>query len=186
MIRPLVTLLLIVLGLPVILGSLHAKENRKMPPQDTGKESIGKIKAILYIGSNADIATLGKKVNKSKPIPNAEVQRLQRIPKMHFKHYRKLGEDIQSVFRSYENWLSPLKPSEEILISFESQGCDDHGDLRLDLELWLQHRKVMKGDPILRKGQPLLILGPKWRGATLIIAVELITLRPQLSSKPQN
>jgi hypothetical protein len=32
----------------------------------------------------------------------------------------------------------------------------------------------MKSDPVLQRGRPLLILGPKWRGGTLIIAVELI------------
>lgn len=140
---------------------------------DKGKEVVGKVKSILYIGTDGDPAALGEKV---KPVGAATMKRLQQIEKMRFKHYRILGVDTQAVFRSYENWLAPLKPSEEILLSYESRGRSaDHG-LRLDLELWQHRRKVMKSDPVLHKGKPLLILGPKWRGGTLIIAVELTEL----------
>lgn len=147
-------------------SALHAK--------DTGKEKIGSIRATLYIGTNDEVVKLGEKTQKAASLNAATIKKLQGIKKMRFKHYRKLGVDTQSVFRSYENWLSPLKPSEEILLSFESRGRSSDGGLRLDLEFWQQHRKVMKSDPVLHKGRPLLILGPKWRGGTLIIAVELM------------
>lgn len=163
--------------------SLHAKEeskatNEKTTPQkiskDSGKERVGRIKATLYIGTNDDISKLGDNAKKSASVPDAMVKRLQSIEKLRFKNYRQLGEDTQSVFRSYENWLSPLKPTEEILLSFESRGRSTDGGLRLDLEFWQQRRKVMKSAPVLYQSRPLLILGPKWRGGTLIIAVELI------------
>lgn len=139
--------------------------------QDSGEEKVGSLMATLYIGTNTDVKKLGDKVTKVKA---AAEKRLKSIEKMRFKHYRKLGSDTQPVFRSYENWLSPLKPSEEILLSYESSGRSTDGGMRLDLELWQHKRKVMKSDPVLRKGRPLLILGPKWRGGTLIIAVELL------------
>lgn len=142
--------------------------------KDTGKEKVGRLKAVLYIGTDDDISKLGEKAKKSAPVPEAVIKQLQSVEKMRFKHYLKLGEDIQSVFRSYENWVSPLKPSEEILLSFESRGRSSDGGLRLDLELWQHRRKVMKSDPVLYLGRPLLILGPKWRGGTMIIVVELI------------
>ena len=87
-----------------------------------------------------------------------------------------LGADTQPVLRTYENWVSPLKPSEEIMLSFESRGVTDSHGLRLDLELWQHKRKVMKSDPVLYPKRPLYILGPKWRQGRLIIAVELIAL----------
>lgn len=138
---------------------------------DKGKEVVGKIKATLYIGTNDEPSKLGDHL---APIGDAMVERLRRIKQMNFQHYRLLGDDTQPVFRSYENWLTPLKPSEEILLSYESQGRASGDGLRLDLELWQHRRKVMKSDPVLHLGRPLLILGPKWRGGTLIIAVELI------------
>ncbi len=139
--------------------------------EDSGKEEVGILRATLYIGTDGDVAKLGDKVTK---LDAATEKRLQSIEKMRFKHYRKLGTDKQPVFRSYENWLAPLKPAEEILLSYESRGRSDDGGMRLDLELWQHKRKVMKTDPVLKKGRPLLILGPKWRDGTLIIAVELV------------
>jgi len=168
----------LIFSLPLTL--LHAEGTGKPTAKDTGKEKIGTIQATLYIGTNDDITKLGDKAKKSDAVADATVKQLQSIEKMRFKHYRQLGKDTQSVFRSYENWLSPLKPSEEILLSFESRGRSSDGGLRLDLEFWQHRRKVMKSDPVLQRGRPLLILGPKWRGGTIIIAVELI----EFSAKP--
>ena len=174
----------------IVLSTTWAKETNKQPLQkanstsssqpavteDTGKEQIGKVKASLYIGFNGDISKLGSKAKGLKPPKQSTIKLLQAVDKLRFDHYLNLGEDVQSVFRSYENWLSPLKPSEEILLSYDSQGRLDNGGLRLDLELWQHHHKVMKTNPVLLKNKPLFILGPKWRGGTLIIAVELLEL----------
>lgn len=142
--------------------------------QDKGKETIGKVRATLYIGTNEDVAKLGTKL---APVDEKTSKRFQSIKAMRFDQYRMLGVDTQPVFRSYENWLAPLKPSEEILLSFESSGRSIDNGLRLDLEFWQQRRKVMKSNPTLYEGKPLLILGPPWRGGRLIISVELINLK---------
>ncbi|MCP5536940.1 MAG: hypothetical protein H7A51_12005 [Akkermansiaceae bacterium] len=163
--------LLTVLCLHVALLAVSARADEG--GVDRGKEVVGKIRATLFIGTDADPATLGDKL---PAVADATANRLRSVDKMSFKHYRKLGTDTQPVYRSYENWLTPLKPSEEILLSFESRGRSSDGGLRLDLEFWQHRRKVMKSDPVLQKGRPLLILGPKWRGGTLIIAVELIQI----------
>jgi hypothetical protein len=167
MTQALAILMIFCLQLALTTGAAQAQG------KDEGKESVGRLKATLYIGTDGDVAKLGE---KAAVVDEATAKRLHSIEKMRFKHYRKLGEDTQSVFRSYENWLTPLKPSEEILLSFESRGHSSDGGLRLDLELWQHRRKVMKSDPVLLKGRPLLILGPKWRGGSLIIAVELIKI----------
>lgn len=138
---------------------------------DSGREPVGKIKATLYLGSDTTAEQLGDRL---APISQSMQKRLRNIKQMNFLHYYKLGADTQPIFRSYENWLTPLKPSEEILLSYESQGRAANDGMRLDLELWQHRRKVMKSNPVLQVGRPLLILGPKWRGGTLIIAVELL------------
>ncbi len=153
-------------------GALYAQDASK----DVGKDQIGKVKTTVYFGTNGSTEDVGK---NAIAVLGAELKRLQGIKKMRFKNYRKLGDDTRSVLRSYENWASPLKPSEEIMLSFESRGRNEQGGLKLDLELWQHKRKVMKSDPLLYKGRPLLILGPKWRSGRLIISVELI----ELSSK---
>ena len=60
-------------------------------------------------------------------IENAEVKsvgdaisaKLRSLGAEKYKSYYKLSVDRQPIFRSYENWLSPLKSSEEVLLSFE-------------------------------------------------------------------
>ncbi|BDS07514.1 hypothetical protein NT6N_25540 [Oceaniferula spumae] len=159
--------------LPLLLVMSPAVLSAQETKKDSGKEKIGQIRATIYYGTNDAVPELG---NNAKPLPDSQVKRLQAIETTKFKNYRMLGQDAQSVLRSYENWVSPLKPSEEIMLSFESRGRSDNGGLRLDLELWQHKRKVMKSDPVLFKGRPLLILGPKWRGGRLIISIELIKL----------
>jgi len=164
--------LLILPGLFLIL--LHVPLSAQAG-SDKGQQVVGKVKATLYIGTNGERTQLGVELAE---VEEAMARRLRHIKPMNFRHYGKLGSDIQPVFRSYENWLTPLKPSEEILLSYESRGFTADGGLRLDLEFWQQRRKVMKSDPVLHLEKPLLILGPKWRGGTLIIAVELVEKSP--------
>lgn len=140
---------------------------------DHGKDPVGRLKATLYIGTDGDVSQLGANLSK---LDAAMTTKLSNMAKMKFKNYRKLGSDTQSVLRSYENWLTPLNPSKQILLSYESKGevCKDC--LKLDLQLWQQNRKIMKTDQALTVGKPLYIRGPKWRGGQLIIEVELVAL----------
>jgi hypothetical protein len=151
----------------MVTGSALAEQRES----DTGKEVVGKIKATLYLGSNSEP---GEWANDYAVAGQEMASRLRGIEQMSFKHYRKLGADVQPVFRSYENWLAPLKPSEEILLSFESRGRSGADGLRLDLEFWQHRRKIMQMNPVLKSDKPLLILGPRWRGCSMIIAIELI------------
>ena len=157
-----------VLVLPCIVASSVLADQGE---SDKGKEVVGKIKASLYLGSHSDPGEWAK----DYAVAGKEMTtRLRGIKQMNFEHYRKLGVDVQPVFRSYENWLAPLKPSEEILLSFESRGRSGADGLRLDLEFWQHRRKIMQMNPILHADKPLLILGPRWRGCSLIIVIELI------------
>jgi hypothetical protein len=77
------------------------------------------------------------------------------------------------LLRSYENWAQPLKPSDEVLVRFEARSRPSADATRLDLELWLSRKKILKTDALLEGDRPLYVLGPVWRGGRLIISVAL-------------
>jgi hypothetical protein len=138
--------------------------------EDPGKTVVGRVSVKVFYATNGDAAVAGEKV---PVLEDAMEQRLRREVKLRFKHYRALGEDIQPLFRSYENWAQPLRPSDEVLVRFDAQSRPTAKSTRLDLELWLGRKKVLKTDVLLEGDRPLLVLGPEWRGGRLIIAVSL-------------
>lgn len=140
---------------------------------DLGKESIGIMEVDVYYATNSD----PKKAGINTQVVNPQVVgKLSKLRDKAYNHYVKLGSDRQPVFRSYENWLAPLKPSEELLISFEPREAASGGKLKLDLELWQSKKKIMKAGPTLQKGKPLYIFGPKWRDGRLILSIQLVEL----------
>lgn len=140
---------------------------------DLGKESIGRMEVQVYFATNGDPSTAGSKAEKVNP---QLAKKLASLRSEVHTHYLLIGSDRQPVFRSYENWLAPLKPSEELLVSFEPRGAARDGKLMLDLELWQSKKKIMKAGPTLSKGKPLYIFGPKWRDGRLILSIQLVEL----------
>lgn len=140
---------------------------------DRGTDSVGELKVSLIFGTDGDVGQAGKDLKKPSKIQLIALKNLKAIK---FKHYRLLGEDQQPILRSYENWANPMKNSKEILLSFQPRGMpiDDH--LKMDLEFWQSHKKIMKSGATLKKGKSLFIQGPAWRGGKIIIAVELMSL----------
>jgi hypothetical protein len=144
-------------------GIAHALE-------DPGKAVIARVRVAVYHATNGNPDAAGV---KAVPVPQETARRLRKEEKLRFKNYRLLGEDTQPLFRSYENWAQPLRPSEEILVKFEAQGRPDKHTAILDLELWLGRKKAVKTDIRLEGERALYMLGPEWRGGRLIIAVAL-------------
>lgn len=140
---------------------------------DLGKEVVGRLEVNVYFATNGDVKMAGASARQLKAPLEARLRALK-SPK--YAHYRFIGNDRQPVFRSYENWLTPLKPSDELLLSFEPRGEVKNGKLLLDLEFWQSKKKIMKAGPTLRKGKPLYIFGPKWRGGRLIMEIQLVEL----------
>lgn len=141
---------------------------------DAGTEEIGKIKVVLYLGGDdlgEDAAVVAKKVDAS------QMKRLSAVKAFNFKNYYILGKDTASVLRSYENWASPLKPSEAILVSFETVGRPSGNSVKLDIDLWQNKKKIMKSAATeLQVGKPLYIRGPKWKKGYLILEIEVTSL----------
>ena len=158
-------------GIALILVTMLSSRGLAAEP---GKEVIGTVLTELVFATDGSVESLGK---RGDDLSKEESKKLQASKKLNFKSYRRLGNDRQPIWRAFENWSVPMKPSEELMVSFEPKGRVGKEALRLDLKLWLQRREVLSALPVLKKGQRLYILGPKWRGGHLIIGVELVDLR---------
>jgi hypothetical protein len=143
---------------------------RAFAVEDAGRAKVGKLEVTVYFATNGDPAAAG---DRAQGISEEIRDRLRSEEKLKFDHYRALGAETQPIFRSYENWAQPLKPSDEILVRFETRTQPAKDSVSLDLELWLARKKILKTDANLRAGHPLYVLGPEWRGGRLIIAVAL-------------
>ena len=149
---------------------------------DAGRDSVGELKVSLLYGTDGDVTQAGKGLKQPS---KAQLAALNGLKTIKFAHYRLLGEDQQPILRSYENWANPMKSSKEILLSFQPRGKPVNDHLKMDLEFWQSHKKIMKSGPTLKKGKPLFIQGPAWRGGKIIIAVELISLDSDKPSKSE-
>lgn len=137
---------------------------------DPGRDVLGEVRVVAYFGTDGDPAAAGDKASAVEP---AVAGRLAAQEKLRFAHYRLLGADTKPLYRSYENWAQPIAGSDEILCRFEVESRVSKEAKRLDLELWLSRKKILKSGMVLTTGRPVLVLGPEWRGGNLIISVEL-------------
>lgn len=154
----------------IVLVALLACTGHTLAQQDPGKETLTQIAVTVYHATNGDPSVAGE----SARAVDAETERRLRGEKhLEFKHYRALGRDVQPLYRTYENWAQPLKPSDEVLVRFEARSRPETDRIRLGIELWLSRKQILKTDVRLEGGRPLFVLGPEWRGGRLIIAIAL-------------
>ncbi|MFN4942265.1 MAG: hypothetical protein ACK40T_01580 [Akkermansiaceae bacterium] len=139
---------------------------------DPAGAEIGTINVTVYYATNGDPTAAGQRAEK---VSEKTKTKLSAAKSLQFKHYRYLASESKAVFKSYENWSQPLKPSDEVLVRFETRLAPTKNEIPLSIDLWLSRKKVLKSDVTIKSGQPLYILGPEWRGGRLIIAVELIS-----------
>lgn len=142
--------------------------------QDPGMKSIGSMSVQLLFATNEDPAAAG---GIAKVVPEPEVKKLKAIEGLEFEHYRLLGVDTPDILKGYESWATPLRPSKEILVSFQPIRKSGDKKLQMVLEYWQSKRKVFSVNPTLSKGKALYLLGPEWRKGRLILAVKIEKLR---------
>jgi hypothetical protein len=138
--------------------------------EDPGGKKIATLDVTVYYATNGDPTAAGERAEK---IAETTKTSLSATEELRFSHYRAMGSESKAILKSYENWAQPLKPSDEILVRFETRLQPTEDTMPLSIDLWLSRKKVLKSDVSLKRGQPLYILGPEWRGGRLIIAVEL-------------
>jgi len=137
---------------------------------DPGKDTLTQIAVTVYHATNGDPAVAGE---MARPVDAETERRLRAGHQLAFQHYRALGRDVQPLYRSYENWAQPLKPSDEVLVRFEARSRPENDRIRLGIELWLSRKQILKTDVGLEGERPLFVLGPEWRGGRLIIAIAM-------------
>jgi len=158
----------LVLGFGALTAT--AGEKKSADIVDPGKQSIGTLETTVLLATDKDPEVAGK---SARPLDTTTAGRLRSENRLSFAHYRVLGKASAPIYRSYENWAEPLKPSDEVLVRFEAQSRPTSKTARLDIELWLSRKKVLKTDAVLAAGRPLYILGPEWRGGRIIVAIAL-------------
>lgn len=144
--------------------------NAAYSQEDPGKANIGRVRVTVYFATDGDPKEVGIKI---PPVSRETEKRFRSDQRLRYKNYRMLGQELQPLLRSYESWAQPLKPSDEVLVRFEARSLPTKQATGLNLELWLSRKKILKTDARLEGNQPLLVLGPQWRGGRLIIAVAL-------------
>ncbi len=137
---------------------------------DPGKAVMGRVCVTVYYATNGDPTAAGK---QAATLPRETEKRLRQKKQLSFKSYRALGQDVQPLLRSYESWAQPLKPSDEVMVRFEANSLPTEKLMKLDVELWLSRKKILKTNARLEDNHPLFVLGPEWRAGRLIIAVAL-------------
>jgi len=140
---------------------------------DPGKDKIGSLRVEMIFATNEDGDRAGP---RGKVTPEAQVMAMKEIEPLRFKYYRTLGVENPEILRSYESWATPLRPSKEMLISFEPLKREGRGRIQMALAYWQSKRKLFQTNPTLVKGKSLYLLEPEWRGGRLIIQVELLEL----------
>ena len=157
-------------GLGLLLGLIPFLAGSALAQDDPGKATLGSVKVSVLYATDGDPAVAG---TRFKPVAKDIESQLRKVERLSFKSYRLLGEENQPLFRSYENWAQPLRPSDEVLVRFEARSRPANDSMRLDLELWLSRKKILKTDALVETARPLFVLGPEWRGGRLIISVAL-------------
>ena len=142
--------------------------------RDPGMEPIGSLGVELFYATNDDVKLAG---DQAQEVAKEQVKALKAIRELSFSDYRRLGADRPTILRGYESWATPLKPSKEILVSFQPIKREGPSKMQMVLEYWQAKRKVFSTNPVLTKGKSLYLLGPEWRKGRLILAVKILSLK---------
>jgi len=163
--HPLKFLLIFSIVLPAYAQPLHLSNGLGSDP---AAKVIGQLKGTMIYATNST----NEKNSTAKKLDGELRKVINKHEKLDFKEYLKLGTDTQSVFRSYENWLKPIKGSDQVMLSFEPKAETKDG-YKFDINFWQNKRKVFTTQANLTPDTPLLITGPDWRGGKIVFALEL-------------
>lgn len=141
--------------------------------EDPGKEAIGTLSVELIYATNTSLEKIG---SHGKKLSSEDEKKIRSIKKLRFEKYLSMGTETPKILRGYECWATPLRPSKEMLISFEPLSREGDNKLQMVLEYWQSKRKLFRTNPTLVKDKPLYLLGPKLRGGRVILKLKLLEL----------
>lgn len=87
-----------------------------------------------------------------------------------WREFHIIGKHTQKVFRQYESWVVPSK---DIYLKIDSRGPAEGGGINLHVQLWQDKKVLVKSDPVILPGRPIMVAGPDWRNGRLIFVVML-------------
>lgn len=137
---------------------------------DRAKDTIGEV-TVTLIHATDEVNIEG--LAKFKELDAATQQRLVKDPNLKFAKYRVLGADTKPLFRAVENWAQPMSCTDKIVVRFEAQARPSKELTRLDLELWVSDKKILKTGAALTEKSPMYVLGPEWRQGRMILIIAL-------------
>lgn len=137
---------------------------------ERGRDIIGSV-TVTLIHAGGEQTDEG--LTKFKRLEEGTALRLRKEPRLKFESYRVLGVDTKPLFRSYENWAKPISGSDDILVRFEAQARPSKELTRLDMELWINQKKILKTGAALTEANPMYVLGPEWRQGRMIVIISL-------------
>jgi hypothetical protein len=137
---------------------------------ERGRDTIGEVTVTLIHACDQQKV---EGLTKCKVLDDATTQRLRKDPRLKFEQYRVLGMDAKPLYRSYENWAKPMANTDDIMVRFEAQARPSKELTRLDLELWVSHKKILKTGAALTENSPMYVLGPEWRQGRMILIISL-------------
>lgn len=137
---------------------------------DRAKDTIGEVTVTLIHATDQVNDT---SLAKFKELDDATQQRIVKDPRLKFAKYRVLGVDTKPLYRAVENWAQPMSCTDDILVRFEAQARPSKELTRLDLELWVSHKKILKTGAALTEKSPMYVLGPEWRQGRMILIISL-------------
>jgi hypothetical protein len=137
---------------------------------ERGRDVIGAVTVTLIHACDSE---KDQSLTKFKRLDDATAQRLSKEPKLKFENYRVLGTDTKPLFRSYENWAKPMASTDDIMVRFEAQARPSKELTRMDMELWISQKKILKTGAALTANNPMFVLGPEWRQGRMIVIISL-------------
>lgn len=139
------------------------------PPAAAPAATEAQVEGMLFFASNdAKAPVQEEKVSVEPALLKDTTTRLAKA--FEFQHFHLIGRHTQKVFKEYESWVVP---SQDLCLKMDSRGPAEGGGVNLHLQLWQDKRVLVKSDTVIRKGRPVFLGGPKWRGGRLIFVVVL-------------
>jgi hypothetical protein len=166
----------------IILISISVLTGTLVPAHaERGRDVIGEVTVTLIHASDEKVQSLAK----FKQLDEATHNRLLKEPRLKFENYRILGVDTKPLFRSFENWAKPVHCTDDLLVRFETEARPSKDLTRLNVELWLSRKKILKTGVALTAHTPMYVLGPEWRQGRMIIVISLTPYdKPMIDPSP--
>lgn len=133
---------------------------------DPGKDIVGKLKFTLIYATN------GHGQEGATMLQGATREYVINETKLDYEKYYVLGDNEAAVYRSYEEWLQPIKGSQAVMLSYEPKSVTEKG-IKFDLNFWQGKKKTFSTVNDAAYGEKIIIIGSPWKEGKLLYILDL-------------